>query len=141
MRKSLLVLGIAGVLAACGQSNDANPAANNAAAQPKKKPAYCFFKEGELKDWTAKRGKDGNVTLKGKAHVSDPRYKAVLGAPDVNGTSATIAPTIGQNDTGYGTPADTWDVSAAIPNSAAITTVAVTCGDRTVAQLQVPPKS
>ena len=140
MRKSLLVLGIAGVLGACGQSHDANPAANNAAAQPKKKPAYCFFKEGELKDWTAKRGKDGNITLKGKAHVSDPRYEAILGAPDVSGTTATIAPTIGQNDTGYAAPADTWDVSAAIPNSAAITTVAVTCGDKSVAQLQVPPK-
>jgi hypothetical protein len=140
MRKSLLVLGIAGVLAACGQSNHTDPAANTAADQPKKKPAYCFFKQGELKDWTAKRGKDGNITLKGKAHVSDPRYKATLGAPDVSGTTATIAPTIGQNDTGYGAPADTWDVSAAIPTSAAITTVAVTCGDKTVARLHVPPK-
>jgi hypothetical protein len=140
MRTSAILLA-AGLLTACGQSNDNQVAANQAAAAaPKKKPAYCFFKDEELKGWTAKRGKDGNITLKGKAHVSDPRYKAVLSAPDVSGTTLTIAPTIVQNDTGYAAPADTWDVTAPIPNSAAITTVAVTCGTKTVAQLQVPPK-
>ena len=141
MRRSVLVLGVAALLTAWGQSNDQAPANMAAAtAQPKKKPAYCFFKDDELKGWTAKRGKDGNIRLKGKAHVSDPRYKAVLGTPDVSGTMATISPTIAQNDTGYGAPADTWDVTAPIPNSAAITTVTVTCGEKTFAQLQVPPK-
>lgn len=142
MRKPLLVLGAAGLLTACGQSNGNNATVNQAtaAAKPKKKPAYCFFKDEELKAWTAKRGKDGNITLKGKAHVIDPRYKAVLGTPDVSGTMATISPTIAQNDTGYAAPADTWDVTAPIPNSAAITTVTVTCGEKTFAQLQVPPK-
>jgi hypothetical protein len=139
MRKSAILLA-AGLLTACGQSNDNNAPANQAAAQPKKKPAYCFFKDEELKDWTAKRGEDGNITLKGKAHVSDPRYKAVLGAPAISGTTATIAPTIAQNDTGYSAPEDSWAVSATIPNSAAITSVTVTCGAKTFAQLQVPPK-
>lgn len=142
MRKSLFVLGAAGLMTACGQSNSNNATANQATAtaKPKTKPAYCFFKDDELKGWTAKRGKDGNITLKGKAHVSDPRYKAVLSTPDLGGTMATISPTIAQNDTGYGAPADTWDVAATIPNSAAITTVTVTCGAKTFAQLQVPPK-
>lgn len=143
MPKSLLVLSAAGFVAACGQSNDAastNQAAAAAAAQPAKKPAYCFFKDEELKGWTAKRGKDGNITVKGKAHVKDPRYKAMLNPAIVTGTSAELTPTIGQNDTGYGAQDDTWDLSATIPNSAAVTTIKVTCGDKTAATLDVPPK-
>ena len=140
MRRFSLVVGLAAVLAACGQSNDNGPT-NQVAAQPaKKKPAYCFFKDEELKGWTAKRDKDGNVTLAGNAHVKDPRYKAILGASDIKGTTASLSPTIVQNDTGYGAPEDTWNVTASIPNSAAITTVIVTCGDKNVAQLEVPKK-
>jgi hypothetical protein len=139
MHKFSLVVGVAGLLAACGQSNDNGPT-NQAVAQPKKKAAYCFFKDEEMKGWTAKRDKDGNITLAGKAHVKDPRYKAILGAPDIKGTTASLAPTILQNDTGYGAPDDTWNVTASIPNSAAITTVIVTCGDKNVAQLEVPKK-
>lgn len=141
MRKSLLVLSAAGLLTACGQSTDNAPQqVNQAAAQPKKAPAYCFFKEDELKGWTAKRGKDGNIDVKGKAHVKDPRYKAVLNPATVSGTSAELTPTIGQNDTGYGAVDDTWDLSATIPNSAGVTTVTVTCGDKAVASLNVPAK-
>lgn len=139
MRKSLLVLSIAGAVTACSRPND-NSAANEASAQPKKKPTYCFFKDEEMKGWTAARDKDGNVTVTGKAHVKDPRYKAVFGTPTVTGTSVELSPSIGQNDTGYGAPEDTWDLTAVIPNSAAITTVTVSCGAKTVAQLQVPPK-
>jgi hypothetical protein len=139
MRKSLLLLGVAGLVTACGQSND-NPQANQAAAQPKKKPPYCFFKDEEMKDWAATRNKDGNITVKGKAHVKDPRYKAVLGAPSVSGTSAELSPGISQNDTGYGAPDDTWDVAATIQNSATITSILVTCGGKTAAKLEVPPK-
>ncbi|MBV9463289.1 MAG: hypothetical protein JO317_03575, partial [Verrucomicrobiae bacterium] len=131
----------AGVLTACGQSTDnGSERANQPAAQPKKAAAYCFFKEDELKGWTAKRGKDGNIGVKGKAHVKDPRYKAVLNPATVSGTSAELTPTIGQNDTGYGAVDDTWDLSATIPNSAAVTTVTVTCGDKTIANLNVPAK-
>jgi hypothetical protein len=140
MRKTLLVLGAAALVTGCSQSSDNAPANQAAAAQPKKKAAYCFFKDEELKGWAAKRGKDGNITVTGKAHVKDPRYKAVLGPPEISGTSATIAPTIGQNDTAYAAPEDTWALGAAIPNSADITTVTVTCGDKTLAQLNVPPK-
>jgi len=139
MRKSLVLLSVAGLVAGCGQSNN-NAATNEAAAQPKKKPTYCFFKDEEMKDWAATRDKDGNLTIKGKAHVKDPRYKAVLGAPTVTGTTAELSPSITQNDTGYGAPDDTWDVTAAIPNSAAITTVTITCGGKAAARLEVPPK-
>ena len=140
MRKSLVLLSVAGLVAGCGQSNN-NAATNQAAAQPTKKPTYCFFKDEEMKDWAATRDKDGNLTIKGKAHVKDPRYKAVLGAPTVTGTTAELSPSITQNDTGYSAPDDTWDVTAAIPNSAAITTVTVTCGGKTAARLDVPPKA
>ena len=142
MRTPLVLLGAAGLLSGCGQSSDdaaANQAATNA-AQPKKRPAYCFFKDSETKGWTASRGKDGNITVKGKAYRQDSRYQAVLGPPDVSGTTATIAPTITQNMTAYGAEDDWWDVTATIPNSSAVDTVNVTCGAKTLATLAVKPK-
>jgi hypothetical protein len=143
MHKSLLVIGVAAVLAGCGQP-DGNQAADQAAAnsvQPaKKKAAYCFFKDSETKGWTASRGKDGNITVKGKAYREDSRYKAALGEPVVTGTTAEIAPSIVQNDTGYAAPDNWWDVTATIPNSAALDTVDVMCGGSTLAELKVAPK-
>jgi hypothetical protein len=139
MQRFMMVLGTA-ALAGCSQPGD-NAAANHAAAQPKKKPAYCFFKDEETKDWAATRDKDGNIAVKGKAHVKDPRYKAVLGVPTITGNSAELAPSITQNDTGYGAPDDWWDLTAAIPNSAAIVSVKVTCGAKTLAEINVPPKA
>jgi len=139
MRKFLLLLGVAGLVTACGRSNS-SPGASQAAAQQKKKPTYCFFKDEEMKDWAATRDQDGNITIKGKAHVKDPRYKAVLGAPTISGASAELSPSISQNDTGFGAPDDTWELAALLPNSAAITIVTVTCGGKTAARLQVPPK-
>lgn len=141
MKPALLVLAGAGVaLAACGQSegNATNQASANV-AEPTK-PAYCFFKDEEMKGWAASRGKDGNITVKGKAHVKDPRYNAVLGPPVVTGSTAQISPTIAQN-TGYEAPDDWWDLSTVIPNSATVTSVTVTCGTKTVAQLSVAAKS
>lgn len=141
MRKPMILAAAAIGLSACGQSHDqaaANAAAANA-AQPAKKPAHCFFKEDETKGWAATRDKDGNITIKGKAHVKDPRYQAVLGAPEISGTTAAIAPTLTVNS-GYAAPDDWWDVTASIPNSAAIASVAVRCGDRTLADLEIPPK-
>jgi hypothetical protein len=138
MQRFILVLGAA-ALAGCGQSGD-NPPASKAKAQPKKKPAYCFFKDEETKGWAATRGKDGNITVTGKAHVKDPRYKAVLGVPAITGANAELAPSISQNDTGYAAPEDWWDISAPIPNSLAIDTVTVRCGDKALAELKVPPK-
>ena len=142
MRTPLVLLGAAGLLSACGQSSDdaaANQAATNA-AKPKKRPAYCFFKDSETKSWAASRGKDGNITVKGKAYRQDSRYQAVLGPPEVSGTTATIAPTITQNMTAYGAEDDWWDVTATIPNSSAVDTVNVTCGAKTLATLAVKPK-
>lgn len=141
MTRKLIILCTA-ALAACGQSNDTG-ASNQAAAntvQPKKKPTYCFFKDNETKGWAASRGKDGNIVVKGKAYRSDPRYQALLGPPVVTGTTAEISPSIQQNGTGYAAPDNWWDVTATIPNSAAVDTVKVTCGPKTLADLKVPVK-
>jgi hypothetical protein len=142
MRTTLVLIGAAFALVGCGRSSNdatANEAQANA-AQPKKKPAHCFFKEAETKDWTASRDKDGNITVKGKAFRSDPRYKALFQPPVITGTSAELSPTITTNDTGYAAPENWWDVKTTIPNSTAIETVTVTCGARTLAQFSVPPK-
>ena len=139
--KSVLLFAAASVaLAACGQSHDdSNTRATANVAQPKKS-AFCFFKDEEMKGWAASRGKDGNVTVKGKAHVKDSRYSAVLGAPTVTGSTAELSPTLNQNAS-YAAPEDWWDLNTTIPNSAGITAVNVTCGGKTVAQLSVAPKS
>jgi hypothetical protein len=143
--KFLALLVTGGALAACGQSDSGNSNATanataNAATQQPKKAAYCFFKPEEMKGWAASRDKDGNVKLKGKGHVKDPRYQAVLGPATVAGSTADIAPTIAPN-TGYESPGDWWDMSTVIPNSAAVTAVTVRCGDKVAAQLTVaPPK-
>ena len=144
MRLLMILAGAAVVLNGCGQSNDneaANQAAANAAQPKKKKAAYCFFKDSETKGWAASRAKDGNIVVKGKAYREDSRYKAVLGEPAVTGTTAEIAPTIVQNDTGYAAPENWWELTATIPNSAAVDTVEVKCGDQAVAELKVAPKS
>jgi predicted small lipoprotein YifL len=144
MNKSIILLAAAASLAACGQSTGnsaANQAVNaNAAAAKKPKPAYCFFKDSETKGWAAKRGKDENIVVTGKVYREDSRYKAVLNSPTVNGTTAEISPTITVNDTGYGAQDNWWDVKSTIPNSAAVNTVGVTCGEKTVAELKVATK-
>jgi len=139
MRQSIVLL--AAVAAGCNQAAD-KPAANtsNTAAAQKPKPKYCFFKDNETKDWSASRDKDGNIVVKGKAYRADPRYQALLGEAAVTGTTARIAPTIGQNATGYGAPDNWWDVTATIPNSSAVESVMVECGPKTLAELKVPPK-
>lgn len=128
------------LLAGCGQSGDSS-ATRQPAPQASKKPAYCFFKEEETKNWAAHRDTSQNIVLTGKAHVKDSRYKAVLGEPVPSGASADIAPTIGQNDGAFGAPGDWWDLSAAIPNSAKVGEVVVHCGEKVIAKLEVPPKS
>src|SRR6185369_9562354 len=114
--RPLIIAAGAAMLAGCGQAGNeaANQAAANA-AQPKKKAAYCFFKDSETKDWAASRGKDGNIVVKGKAFRSDPRYQALLGEPTVTGTIVEISPSIQQNGTGYAAPENWWDMTANIP--------------------------
>jgi hypothetical protein len=143
MRTSIILLGAAAGLAACGQSSD-NAAANDAgasnAAAEATRPAYCFFKPDEMKGWAAKTDKDGNVIVSGKAFRSDGRYKAELQPATVSGTTAEVAPTITVNDTGFAAPGNWWDVSETIPNSQAVTSVNVKCGPDTIATLTVPRK-
>jgi hypothetical protein len=140
MRKFVLCLSAA-ALAGCGQSSD--NANRTAAAQPKKpKPAYCFFKDAETKGWKASRDKNGNIVVKGKAYRSDSRYQAVIGKIEVVQGKAVVWPTIQQNATGYGAEDNWWDVSAVVPNSAALDTVDVNCGAKTIAELKLPlPRS
>ena len=143
MRGKTILLGATAALASCGQSpqNGGNNAAvANTAATQKPRPAYCFFKDSETKDWKAKLDKAGDVVVTGKVYREDSRYKAVLGPPTVNGSTAEIAPTLTVNDTGYAAPGDWWDVTATIPNSEAVDTVKVECGDKTAATLKVPRK-
>jgi hypothetical protein len=137
MRQWIVLLGAAS-LSACGQGG--TDAANQTAPAPKKeKPKYCFFKDAESKGWTAKRGKDGNITLKGKLYRSDGRYMAVLGEPKISGSTAQYWPSISINNTGASMPDGWWELSATIPGSAAIDTVEVKCGKKTFAALKVPP--
>lgn len=142
MRGTIILVGVAAGLAACGQSaqNSGNSVAstNSAAAGQKPRPAYCFFKDSETKDWKSKLDKAGNVVVTGKVYREDSRYKAVLGPPTVNGTTAEITPTLAVNDTGYAAPGDWWDVTATIPDSKAVDTVKVECGAKTAATLKVP---
>ena len=138
MRRKLFLLCAVGALASCNQP--AENAATNATAKAsnagEKRSAYCFFKDEETKEWEASLDKSGNVTVTGKAHVKDSRYKPEFGQPQVSGTSAELWPTISVNS-GYASPDNWWNVSFTIPNSTAVQTVAVRCGRKTVAQLSV----
>lgn len=142
MRSFIVLLGTAAVLAGCGQSSN-NAAENNAAneaAVEKPRPAYCFFKDSAIKDWKAAVDKSGNVVVSGKGLAEDARYKAVLSPATVSGTSAEVAPTLAQNDTGFASPDNWWEMSQTIPNSHTVASVTVKCGDETVATLTVPRK-
>ena len=128
------------LLTACGQSaGNENKAAAASPPQPKKRVAYCFFKPEEMKGWAAKRGKDGNITIKGNGHVKDPRYKAIFGPPTITGTTIQVAPTITPN-TGYEAPGDWWDMSLTVPNSSALNDVQISCGDKPIAEFSLPLK-
>ena len=132
-----ILLVSAASLSACGQAGD--QAANQAAAAPKReKTPYCFFKDADSKAWAAKRGKDGNIVVSGKLYRSDGRYMAVLGEPRIKGTTAEYWPTVSTNTTGFSMPDGWWELSATVPNSAAIDTVAVKCGKKTFAAINLP---
>jgi hypothetical protein len=136
------MLCVAAGLASCGQSADENAATN--AAKPAKpareKPRYCFFKDEGTKDWKASVDAKGDVVVKGRAFRADARYKAVLGEPKVNGTSAEVWPSVTANDTGFAAPDNWWEVAATIPNSGQVETVQVRCGKKVLAELKVPRK-
>jgi hypothetical protein len=141
--RGLLLLSAAAALSGCGQSAQnasSNNGTTNVAAAEAPKPAYCFFRDSETKDWAAKLDKSGNVVVSGKAYREDSRYKAVLTPATVTGGTAEVAPTIEQNDTGFAAPDNWWHVSQTIPNSTAVTSVVVRCGARTLATLTVQRK-
>lgn len=142
MRKFVFLAGAAAALAGCGQSADnvTSNAASNSVAAEKPRPAFCFFKDPETKNWKVSTDKDGNVVVSGSVYREDARYMAVFGPPTVSGGVAEIAPTIAQNSTGYAAPEDWWDIKTTIPASAAVATVNVKCGEKTLASLQVQRK-
>ena len=136
----LLILSSA-MLASCGgPAGGGNDQAAAQTQQPKKRAPYCFFKPDEMKGWAAKRSKDGNITISGKGHVKDPRYKAIFASPTISGKVVQIAPTITPNN-GYEAPGDWWDMSTIIPSSSALTDVQISCGDKQLAAFALKPKS
>jgi hypothetical protein len=140
MRRSILMLAALSGLAGCGQSADqpaADTAAANTAAPAKKHPTYCFFKNADTKGWAASRGADGNVAVKGQAHLADRRYMAALGDAEIEGAKATLWLTMGPNTTGMGAQGDWWDVGATVPASGAVEKVTVLCGKKSVAELSL----
>jgi hypothetical protein len=142
--KTIIILSAAALLASCNQASDANGGSNNQAAAtpaPKNKPPYCFFKDVETKAWSASVGAGGNIVVTGEAYRSDPRYKAVLVQPKVEGKIAEVWPTIVVNDTGYAAPDNWWAVKLTIPGSAAADTVRIRCGAKVLVELKVPRSS
>lgn len=143
MKRNMLVLvSTVALLSACGQQADessSNIAVANSAA-PAKKHAYCFFKDDEMKGWKVSRDRHGDISVDGQAHVKDPRYKASFGNVEVGPKTVIVVPTITQNDTGYATADNWWHVGIVAPNSASLNEARVQCGDKIVADLQVPPK-
>lgn len=139
-RKRSLVIGGLALLAGCGQNADSNSNhANAAPPQPRKRPAYCFFKPEEMTGWSAKRAKDGSIEVKGRAHVKDSRYKAIFAPSTITGATLQIAPTITTN-TGYEAPGDWWDISAKVAGSSAVNDVQISCGDKPVAEFTIALK-
>jgi len=141
--RALLLTGAVALLAACNQTANttAENAAANAAAPAVKHPTYCFFTDADTKGWSASRDTQGNVTVKGKARLEDTRYMGMLDQPEVSGTSASVWLTMTPNTGATGAPENWWDVAATIPNSAGVASVNVMCGNKTVAQLSVKPKT
>jgi hypothetical protein len=144
IRHLVPLLAGAALLAACSQDSDdsANTSSANATANGVSEVRhFCFFKPDETKGWKAATDPQGNVVVTGKAHVSDSRYQASVGVPDISGSSAILWLTITANMTGVGARDDWWDVKFTIPNSSAINHVTVRCDHKAVlAELQVPRK-
>ena len=145
MRSLVFLLGSAlAFTAGCNQQEDsgspaANATANRAAAKAPKH--YCFFKKDESKDWTASRDAKGEVTVKGRVHVRDPRYKGDLGQAEISGKSARFWLTMAPHSS-YRSPDDWWDVSATIPDSGSIENITVACdAKRIFAELKVKPRN
>ena len=141
-RSMIAIVAGAAALAGCGQTNDSAEASANVtkAAAPAKKVPYCFFKDENSKGWAASSGKDGNVIVKGKGYVADGRYMAGLKPAEIDGSTASLQLAMPQNDTGYSKTDGWWDISSTIPQSAAVDTVKVLCGAKTVATLEVKRK-
>ena len=141
-RLPIVILGSL-ALAACNSSSEnaaSNQASANMAEAQEPKGPHCFFKDADMKGWAATREKDGNIAVTGKAYREDPRYKAAIGKLATGPAKVIVWPTIGQNDTGYGAPDNWWDLKVVVPNSAALDTVDVKCGDKLVTELKVPLK-
>ena len=136
MRRSIILLPALTLLSGCNQGPDKpDPNATANVAAPAKKAGFCFFKPEEMKAWKTSTSAAGNITVTGKAHVKDSRYVAQLGEPEIEGETASLALTIAQNSGTYGATDDWWDVKASVPANAALRTISITCGGKSVADL------
>lgn len=138
----VICVGAALLAAACSEQPAQQPAAaeaaNASAPQPKKAP-HCFFKDKETEKW-AVRVQGANALVTGRAYRSDPRYKAVLLEPEVEGSVAVVRPSITINDTGFASEGNWWDVSATVP-AAGLERIEVRCGKTVVTSLELPKKA
>lgn len=143
MRKLTIILLASVAAAGCSQGGQDSAAADvtNTAAAKAERPAYCFFTDDHTRGWTASVDDTGNVVVRGEAYAADARYMGKLEKPEVDGTTATVQLGMPQNDTGHASADNWWDVESTIPASAAVQTVNVMCGSKTVASLEVPRKS
>jgi hypothetical protein len=142
MRRRIFVLAMAAGLAACGQSDGDNGAANTTAnaatkAESPKRPSYCFFKDAATRGWTASPDAKGNLAVKGQVKVDDRRYRGDLTQSEVSGDTASVWLTMAPNNTGFSDDDNWWDVATTVPDSGAVTSVTVLCGKKEVAKLKV----
>jgi hypothetical protein len=131
----VIALGAALAVAACTEDPTEQPAVNQPAAAPQKVP-HCFFKDSETKEWALKV-EGGQAVVTGRAYRSDPRYKAGLLEPEIQGSVAVVRPSISTNDTGFASLDNWWDVTASIP-AQGLETIEVRCGKKVLASLKLP---
>jgi hypothetical protein len=108
-----------------GLDSTTNNAEENAAAGPQ--GLLCAFDRSDTKDWSGKANADQSVSVTGKVHVSNSKYRAALFNPQVQGSVARVYLTQAENHTGQ-SPADGWwDVPYTIADNGSIQTVEVWC--------------
>lgn len=133
MKHLVILAALAASISGCSPSEE-DQAANQAAAQPApKKPPHCFFKDNETKDW-AVRVEGDQAVVTGRAYRSDARYKAVLLEPKVSGGVAVVRPSITNNDTGFASEGNWWDLKANIP-AKGLNAIEIRCGKALVESL------
>lgn len=87
----------------------------------------CLFEKSDTKDWHGKANQDQSVSVAGKVHVGDPKYRPMLFQPKARGSTAQLILTAAENSTGQAPADGWWDVSYTIPDNGSIQTVEIWC--------------